>query len=348
VKLELIPVAIEQLGEWEDEWRALELSSGNTNVYLAYDWLRAWAEVYRPRRLLLARALKAGDGGTAMLGLIEIDRIKGWHFAGGSSSACRAPLCAVGSEQVVWKALADWLHAHPRAWSTLDASEVGQAAELAPGAQLQIRYSACLSLPDSFDAYLMSLTSKQRNTFRKRLRRGEEEGVTVQRVPTHKRDGAISDFLHLHRIRASAKGERHANVDERLGQLLSKIAACSTIELSLFDLHYEGRRVAVNVRLGYGGVLFPYNLGWDPAAAHLAPGILLALGAVADALEQGVRTIDLGPGEQDYKLALGCVPQARLTLHASNASLWGRGLRATGSAYRRLRAPSPRPARASL
>ena len=97
---------------------------------------------------------------------------QGWRFGGGDISACRRPLCSAECEDE-WSALAGWLRCHPRAWSRLEACEVGPAAESTPGARLRTRDSTHLALPDSFDSYLASLASKPRQIFRKRLRRAE-------------------------------------------------------------------------------------------------------------------------------------------------------------------------------
>jgi CelD/BcsL family acetyltransferase involved in cellulose biosynthesis len=315
----------------------LEQLSADPSAYTAYDWVQAWAEIYRTRRLILAHAVKAGDGDTAALGLIEVDRIRGWRFVGGDLSPRRAPLCAAGHEEDMWHALANWLYSNPRAWSTLEACEVGPSSDAVPGARLLVQRTPCLALPDSFDSYLASLSSKRRNDMRRRLRLAERAGAIVQKVPIEERGQAIADFVRLHRRRAGAKGEQHPGVDERLAQLLAKISTTDSIDLSIFEVRHGGARVAINIHLEYGGIIYPYNLGWEPEAAHLAPGILLALHAIADAIARGIRTIDLGPGEQDYKLALGFTPEQRIELRAVNPSMWGRVMKTTGAAYQRLR-----------
>jgi CelD/BcsL family acetyltransferase involved in cellulose biosynthesis len=340
LELELLPVRVEDLSRWEQEWRELEQRSGNVNVYRSYDWLRSWAEVYQPRKLLLTRAVQTDAKVTVALGLVEVDRVRGWRFAGGTVSACRAPLCAAGIEDQLWEALARWLHTRPRAWSTLEASEVSGSAEALPGARLDRESTSCLSTPDSFDAYSATLTSKQRTEMRRRIRQAEAAGIKVEPVPAEEITAAIADFLRLHRQRALIKGERHASIDERLGRLLEKVADARSIDLSLFEIRRDGRRIAISVQLGYGTVAYPYNLGWEPEVSRLAPGILLGVSAVTDAIAREVHVIDMGPGAQSYKLALGFQPQERLTVTAVNPSAWGIALRAAGEAYARLRGRS--------
>lgn len=334
LELELLPVDIESLAGWEDEWRQLEQRSPNASPYTTYDWLHAWASVYQPRNLHVARAVTADDGATAALGLIEVDRIRGWRFAGGVITPHRAPLCADGREDGVWNALAVWLRTNPRAWSTLEASGVGQAAQALPGARLWDSAVPCLAVPDSFEAYLASMPSRRRQEIRRRLRRTQEAGVEVRQVPADATESALADFLRLCERRADIK-----KGDKLLVQLLERVDTCSSIELHVFEVLSEQKRIGISLELVHSEVSYPYNLAWEPDASRLAPGILMALNAVTYAIAHGLRTINLGPGEQTYKLELGFIPETRLMLHAINPSAWGRALRTVGSAYQRLRRP---------
>jgi CelD/BcsL family acetyltransferase involved in cellulose biosynthesis len=341
VKLELLPIDLSGLTAWERAWRELECRAINDSVYTSYDWLRAWVEVYKPRKLLLAHAIEPGDGSTVSLGLIEVDRIGGWRFAGGLVSPRRAPLCAAGRREAVWKALATWLHARPRVWSTIEACEVGEAASEIPGAHLETRITPCLTLPSSFEDHLASLSAKQRHEVRRRLRRTQEAGVEVHRVPDEAVEGALADLLRLHHRRADVKG-MSTNLDGRLVQMLKEVSTSSSIELHIFEVLSKEERVGVSVDLAYGGVSYPYVLGWEPQTSNLAPGILLALNAITASLQEGLRAIDLGPGDQNYKLALGFVPEGRFVLEATNPSPWGHALRAAGTTYASLRSRSAR------
>jgi CelD/BcsL family acetyltransferase involved in cellulose biosynthesis len=105
----------------------------------------------------------------------------------------------------------------------------------------------------------------------------------------------------------------------------------------VFEIRHDDIPVAINIRLEHQGVIYPYSHGWDPRDARLAPGIVMALDFIRDATSRGLRSIDMGPGEQDYKLALGATPSKRLTLHAENRAIWARGVRVACTIYQRLR-----------
>jgi CelD/BcsL family acetyltransferase involved in cellulose biosynthesis len=335
--LSLLEVDSASLAAWREAWRGLEQRSSDTSPFTTYDWVQAWVETYRPQRLLLAHVVERSGGSTVALGLFEVSRLREWSFAGGEVTPRRSLLCASGYADAAWRALAQWLQANPRAWSTLDAREVAEVAAGVPGARLTATRTPCLALPDSFESYLASLPSKRRSDLRRRLRLTEQAGVEVRRVPEQEMERAIADFLRLHEQRASAKAEHHANVDDRLGRLLAQVCASETIDLSVLEIRQDEITVATNVCLEHAGVLYPYSHGWDPRGARLAPGIVMALDFIRDASSRGLSRIDLGPGEQDYKAALGAVPSRRLTLQASNPAIWARTVRSAYATYERLR-----------
>jgi CelD/BcsL family acetyltransferase involved in cellulose biosynthesis len=335
--VDLVNVDLVSLAAWRVQWRQLEQRSDDVSPFTTYDWVRAWVATYRPRRLLLVHVLETASGLTVALGLCEVNRLREWSFAGGEVTPRRSLLCASGYADAAWRALAACLQANPRAWSTLDACEVAEFAAEVPGARLTVTRTPCLSLPDSFESYLASLPSKRRSDLRRRLRLSEQAGVEVRRVPAPETERAIADFLRLHGQRASAKAEYHANVDDRLGGLLAQVSTSETIDLAVFEVRQDGGTVASNVCLEHGGVLYPYSHGWDPRGARLAPGIVMALDFIRDASDRGLHSIDMGPGEQDYKAALGAEPDRRLTLQADNPAIWSRTARGAYAAYGRLR-----------
>jgi CelD/BcsL family acetyltransferase involved in cellulose biosynthesis len=337
VNIELQPIEVAGLAVLEREWRELEGRATSDSIYTSFDWLRAWAEVYRPRRLVAMRAVDTDDNRTAALGLIEIDRVREWRFAGGAQTPRRAPLCANGYEDAVWKALGKWLRSHPHAWSTLHAAELGPGAEALPHARMQVRHTPCRSLPDSFDSYLASLTSKRRGDARRRLRLIDQVGIEIREVMPGELERAIEDFIRLHHRRADTKRETRLNLDNRLDKLLMRIQGAASLDLTVFEMRHCDERIGLNVVLERGGIVYLYSHGWDPAAARFAPGIVMALETIRYAIDRGMLTIDMGPGEQRYKLDLGFTPDPRLMLEAYNPLGWARALRIAADAYARLR-----------
>ena len=236
----------------------------------------------------------------------------------------------------MWKALAEWLRSHRRAWSWLDASEVAPAAAALPGASLSERTVPRLAVPDSFDAYLASLSARRRHEVRRRLARSEEAGIHVREVVAESVDSAFVDFMHLYERRAANVGRSGA--DKHLVDLLRRAVEDSAIELHVFEVVDGRTRLGLSLDLVHNDIYYPYTLAWSPDATRQAPGILLTINTIQYAIARSLRVIDLGPGGQSYKLALGSIPETRLILHAVNRSQWAKSLIAAGTVYGRLRA----------
>ena len=164
-----------------------------------------------------------------------------------------------------------------------------------------------LSLPDSFEAYLAGRSPGTRKGLKGKLRRVEREGGTARAVSAPERDGALSDFVRLHTLRARAKGEEHPQIDDRLARMLAMLGD----DLRAFELLVGGERIAVTLRLDRNGVAHFYNGGSNPAWAHLSPGIVVELASIRDAIGRGLRQYDLGPGDFRYKRDLGGMPAVR-------------------------------------
>ena len=98
--------------------------------------------------------------------------------------------------------------------------------------------------------------------------------------------------------------------------MLAGLGAAPSFELRVLELVGGGRRLGVWIGLDRGPVAWYYNLGIDPDALSLAPGIALQLEAIRCAIERGRRRMDLGPGAHPYKLELGGVLDGRVDARA--------------------------------
>ncbi len=67
-------------------------------------------------------------------------------------------------------------------------------------------------------------------------------------------------------------------------------------------LEVGGEPISAQLFLAAGGRLLYVNGGWDERFAKLKPSMLGILATIEDALERGEDLIDLGLGEQHYKL----------------------------------------------
>ncbi len=324
LRLTLVPVTAAELPAWRDTWSELESQAERPKLSVSYDWLTAWVRVLQPSGLHLARAADEDDR-TVALGLLTRDRVRNLLFAGGDLSPTRRPLCASGSAAATWAAFARWLDTHRHMWATFEASGVDDAIRPLAGAELETTHGTYLTLPASFDDHLATLSERDRNEVRRRLRRSAEAGVALQRVQGSDIDDALVDFLAFHRARATEAGITSA-VDAQALELL-RAATEGDAELDVVEVRKGDDRVAVGINVVHRGVMFPYAIGWEPSASSLAPGILLTIDTVVESLRRGLHAIDMGPGAQKYKRSLGFEVVPGYVARLANPSPVGRAYR---------------------
>jgi CelD/BcsL family acetyltransferase involved in cellulose biosynthesis len=117
------------------------------------------------------------------------------------------------------------------------------------------------------------------------------------------RAAAIAAFVRLHAARWEGRGGS-ALPAEATGAMLR--AASDRLpgdeRLRLWTILVEEEIVAVQVFVAAGGEVANWNGGWDERHARLQPALLALLGAMEDAAARGEPRIDMGGGDDEYKL----------------------------------------------
>jgi CelD/BcsL family acetyltransferase involved in cellulose biosynthesis len=229
----------------------------------------------------------------------------------------------------VWKAVLTTL-AHGPA-RTLDLRPVpagsptlGLLPELARAAGFACRVEReercpVIELPASWDAYLASLSGKERHELRRKLRRAD---AGAPRVEVARSPGAITalidSFLALHRKSKTGKARF---MDERMEAFFRDVGAATAAAgwAALWLLWLEERPAAALFCFEYASTVAVYNSGFDPEARALSPGVALIAQTIEDAIARGFRRYDFLRGEEAYKYGFGAVPTdvMRITLERS-------------------------------
>ena len=91
-------------------------------------------------------------------------------------------------------------------------------------------------------------------------------------------------------------------------------AAMSAGMLQLAFLDVDGIPAAGYFNFDYGGRIWVYNSGMDPAYAALSPGWVLLGLLIQRAIEQGRHTFDFMRGDETYKFQWGGTSETLLQL----------------------------------
>lgn len=156
----------------------------------------------------------------------------------------------------------------------------------------------------SYEAWLATKSSNFRNQMRRMQRKFVQMGgvARLAEAATFKQD--IASFMSLHSSRWEHRG--HSAVTALGGRLPAMLADAAngqdSARLRLWVLEVDGEPVSAQLFFAADGEVAYINGGWDERFAQLKPAMLGILYAIEDAFARGERRIDLGGGEQPYKL----------------------------------------------
>ncbi len=279
-----------------------------------------WRQLAPPGAEL--RAVLVRDGG-ALVGLAPFyldPRRPGLRLPGIELGGRLAPLALEGHQRAVAGALAGALAGSPAFPDLLALEGVPLAARWArdlrdswPGrlraaaGQFQVTGCPTVSLQaSSFDEWFAAKSSSFRAEMR-RLRRSYDAAGGTMRMST--KDTVRADVDVFVRLHASRWGHRGGSKLTALGDALSGVL-CDIGE-SLLDhdrrfllrvFEIDGEPVCAQVFLPAGGRVQYLAAGWDERFAKFKPTLMGMLAAVEDGFEHGDECVDLGSGEQHYKL----------------------------------------------
>jgi CelD/BcsL family acetyltransferase involved in cellulose biosynthesis len=314
-------VELDALERLYPEWDALALAGGQPQMAPA--WVLAWWRHLAPADAL-PRAVAVRDR-DELVGLapffIEAGR-RGrvdYRLPSIRISARLQPLAVPGREWEVAAAIAAALDsAIPR--PDLIALEGGPLASHWPTAlrdgwpgairpalrQYHVHGCPTVSLREqSFADWMAAKSSNFRGQMRRLRRQFDAAGGIARTSMPETLALDIGQFVRMHASRWEGRGESNLLAyGDRLAPMLDdagrRLLDSERFQLRLLEI--DGEPISAQLFLLAGGSALYMNGGWDERFAQYKPSMLGILGMIEDAFARGYRQLDLGLGEQPYKL----------------------------------------------
>lgn len=163
-----------------------------------------------------------------------------------------------------------------------------------------------IELPDSFEAYLEELDSKQRREIQRKLRRAKGADAHLHTVGEQEDlVSAVDDFLTLLQ---KSTFEKREWLNEGRRALFHETAKAAQKDgtLQLLFLEVDGQKAAALFNFDYKGRIWVYNSGLDPDLySALSPGVVITAWAIESAIDQGRDEFDFLRGDEEYKYRFG-------------------------------------------
>lgn len=311
----VVATPLKSFDQIRSEWlELLEQCSINT-FYLMPQWQEIWWEEFRDHREMAGFYLQRPEGITAIASLAR--QGDGLSFVGNTETFDYNDfMIRPGWEDDFFAALMSWLdQENCKALELPSLVENSPTLKYLPDLARRRGYSVeifqedvtpGLELPGTWDAYLASLSKKNRHELRRKLRRLEStEGWRWYCVQGSEDVAArLEDFLALMRQSAPDKaaymtGEREAFF-RRITQRTAELGL-----LRLFFLEMDGQDVASSLCFDYNGARYLYNSGYNPDYGYYSVGLLLNALCLREAIDQGKTYFDFLRGPEPYKYHLG-------------------------------------------
>ena len=315
-----------QLLSMRHEWNALLRSSAADSVFLTWEWITTWFDVYGDGSQLHVMTARTADG--SLVGLAPLKRTRQRFLGvpvgdvvefigqGGDVTPERLDFIArPGWEACVTNAFCDRLLAdgsiggldlQPLNGGSPTSEHLTEALRSrAHGLVRCVEHShtPTLPLPDSTIAFLASQSANYRKKVRECENRCERDLAARMRVTATpaelERDMAALVLLHRKRWKRrsrSFRSRQYLTFHQRIAALMLEQEW-----LRLFSFEAGDTRLASLYCFFYGGRYYFYQSGRDPRFARQRVGFVLMHRAILHAIGEGARVFDFLRGREDYK-----------------------------------------------
>ena len=300
----------------ESEWNQLLEDSVTNNIFLTPLWQKTWWDTVSPTGQEL-RLVKVVEGDTTIGIAPLVKQGEAITFLGGTDLwDMHDFIVRKGHEGPFYQALMEYLETEDwkeiRLESLLEESPtISQLTALASEKGYRIDQGSegplmGVSLPHTWEEYLMDLRKKDRHELRRKLRRLEGEAdFHIQQLDDFESiSEAMDDFLQL---MAQSREEKAEFLSDERGEFFRVMALELARQgyLRLFFMEIEGVRTAATVCFDYNNIRSLYNSGHNTAYASLGTGFLLKALCLKEAICEGKVYYDLLRGSEPYKHHLG-------------------------------------------
>lgn len=302
------------LEEMREVWEDVLFSSEEDEVFLTFDWMKSWWEVYGQDRKLLVLLVKEGNEAVAIAPFTtstigKVMRFEILEFIGTGTSDRLAVFCNRGKEDAldsVWNYLV-----HHKGWDRLDLKDMKAWAPCSksfmkafPEAKVEESSSPYLPLKGTFQTYLSSLSSNVRHNMARSNRRMRESFNAEFRAF---RDPEDADFcfdtlIQLNAMRWKEMGTTTLS-SERMRSFLKR-AVRAQMEKGRVTYHMllsNGKPFSVTLGFEYGGRYLFYLSGFDPEFDSVGPGRSLLAKLIEESYSRGLKEVDFLRGGEEYK-----------------------------------------------
>lgn len=159
-----------------------------------------------------------------------------------------------------------------------------------------------MDLPESWEAYLDLLSTKQRHEIKRKLKKITSTGNISYRVDDSVE--AMNTFLGLF---SKSKKDKAAFMTPKMAEFFRSLAqSMSEVDiLKIGVLELDSSPVAAVMCFDYDGVVYIYNSAYDAQYRYLSVGLISKIMCIKDSIKRGKKSFNFLKGTEEYKYRLG-------------------------------------------
>jgi len=285
------------------------------SIFVLPIWLEVWWRIFGASADLLLRMVKQED---TVIGIAPL-KVEGERASFiGDSDVCDYLDFVImpGKEQDFFNVLLDHLKDEGISHLDLepltpDSTVISSLVDIANDRGYEVScnpvdVSLELSLPNTWDKYLESLSVKQRHEVRRKLRRLEKAGDIDYHV-LQDSEVTLKDVDIFVRLFRESRGDKANFMTPQMASFF-KLLVTATAQAKILRLGFlklDTVPVAALIYFDYNDTIYLYNSGYDPQYSYLSVGLISKVLCIKDSIERGKEKFDFLKGAEVYKYRLG-------------------------------------------
>jgi CelD/BcsL family acetyltransferase involved in cellulose biosynthesis len=286
-----------------------------SSVFVLPEWMEVWWEAFGGGAEMRVRTIRDGEKALGIAPLMVRDNTA---FLIGDTNVCdyldfiitpgwEKDFCNIILDDLKASGIRQLDLAHVRPDSHVLQSLV-PLAESRGYNVVNIRENVSLEmdLPETWEGYLATLSTKQRHEVRRKLRRLYEEGE-VKYLTINEGAAVTGTMETFFRMFVESRQDKAAFMTEPMKSfflaLANAMARTGLLRLGVLEL--DNRPLAEIMCFDYQDCIYLYNSGYDPRYTALSAGLLSKVLAIQDSIDKGRRKFDFLKGPEVYKEHLG-------------------------------------------
>ncbi len=297
---DLREIKLQDVFNWDD----LVRQSPTATFFQTREWLKIWLKhfpvehkiigIYEGEELIGIAPLNLVNDKVNLLGITPV-------LHGELVSDYGDIIAKTSYEKIIWREILTKFKSIVLDFVREDSPSLKILQELG-GETEEVDEAPYLDLPKTWEEYLLSLDRHNRHELKRKMRKIENEDVTIVSS-----SGSLEDITELFRLMEISIEEKKRFLSPEMKAYFQDIVASGlknkTAELMF--MQKDHRNIAVTLSFIYQNDVLLYNSGFDPEYGYLSAGLILKAHLIKRAIEQNMKRFDFLRGNERYKYDLG-------------------------------------------